>query len=100
MCIRDRAKLLLGNVDPWLLAGLFYLGSGFGLWLYRRLRKAEPAVMALNEWPWLVGAILSGGVLAPVLLMYGLSHMPASGASLMLNAESVFTCLLYTSDAA
>lgn len=88
------AKLLLGNVDPWLLAGLFYLGSGFGLWLYRRLRKAEPAVMAVNEWPWLVGAILSGGVLAPVLLMYGLSHMPASGASLMLNAESVFTALI------
>jgi drug/metabolite transporter (DMT)-like permease len=88
------AKLLLGNVDPWLLAALFYLGSGLGLWLYRLLRKAEPCVLAANEWRWLAAAILSGGVLAPVLLMYGLSHIPASGASLLLNAESVFTALL------
>lgn len=88
------AKLLLGNVNPWMLAGLFYLGSGFGLWLYRWLRKSGPAAMAASEWPWLAGAILSGGVVGPVLLMYGLTHMPASGASLMLNAESVFTALI------
>ena len=25
------SKLLLGGVDPWLLAGLLYLGSGCGL---------------------------------------------------------------------
>jgi len=25
------AKLLLGGVEPWLLAGLLYLGSGIGL---------------------------------------------------------------------
>src|ERR1035437_8050537 len=84
------AKLLLGQVDPWLLAGLFYLGSGLGLGFYRKLRKAEPAVLAPSEWRWLAGAIVSGGVLAPVLLMYGLTHMPASGASLLLNAESAF----------
>jgi drug/metabolite transporter (DMT)-like permease len=42
----------------------------------------------------LSGAIFFGGVLAPVLLMLGLSHMPASGASLLLNAEGVFTALL------
>lgn len=88
------AKLLLGNVNPWMLAGLFYLGSGFGLWLYRWLRKSGPAAIAASEWPWLAGAILSGGVVGPVLLMYGLTHMPASGASLMLNAESVFTALI------
>ena len=28
-------KLLAGTVDPWLLAGLLYLGSGVGLGLYR-----------------------------------------------------------------
>jgi drug/metabolite transporter (DMT)-like permease len=36
----------------------------------------------------------SGGVVGPVLLMFGLSGMPASGASLLLNAEGVFTALL------
>jgi drug/metabolite transporter (DMT)-like permease len=33
-------------------------------------------------------------VLGPLLLMFGLSRMPASGASLLLNAEGVFTALL------
>ena len=29
------AKLLLGPLDPWLLAGVLYLGSGIGLALVR-----------------------------------------------------------------
>ena len=37
------AKLLLTTVNPWLLAGLLYLGSGVGLMIYRRLMRA-PAV--------------------------------------------------------
>ena len=40
------------------------------------------------------GAILSGGMVGPVLLMFGLTGMPASGAALLLNAEGVFTALL------
>lgn len=34
------AKMLLGDVTPWLLAGLLYTGSGVGLGLYRLLRRA------------------------------------------------------------
>ena len=44
--------------------------------------------------PWLFGAVLAGGGVGPVLLMFGLAGMPASGASLLLNAEGVFTALL------
>ncbi|MDP2808520.1 MAG: DMT family transporter [Rhodocyclaceae bacterium] len=88
------AKLLLADVGPWLLAGLLYLGAGSGLLLYRRLRRTPRVRLARGEAPWLAGAILAGGVLAPVLLMLGLARMPASGASLLLNAESVFTALL------
>lgn len=43
---------------------------------------------------WLSSAIFFGGVIAPVLLMLGLAHLPASSASLLLNAEGVFTALL------
>jgi len=88
------AKMLLRDVGPWMLAGLFYLGSGVGLTLYRILRRAEPVRLARGETGWLAGAVLAGGVAAPVLLMFGLSGMPASGASLLLNAEGVFTALL------
>jgi drug/metabolite transporter (DMT)-like permease len=89
------AKLLLADVGPWLLAGLLYLGAGSGLLLYRQVRACAPSVrLAREEVPWLAGAILAGGVLGPVLLMLGLAKMPASGASLLLNAEGVFTALL------
>ncbi len=88
------AKWLLDAVSPWLLAGLLYLGSGVGLTLYRRLIEAPAVRLPRNEVTWFAGAILAGGIVGPVLLMIGLSGMPASGASLLLNAEGVFTALL------
>ena len=88
------AKQLLVTLNPWLLAGLLYLGSGLGMTLYRRLSGATPVRMASGDLPWFAGAVLAGGVIAPVLLMFGLRGMPASGASLLLNAEGVFTALL------
>lgn len=88
------AKALMAGIGPWMLAGLLYLGSGLGLLLLRLVRRAPSARLEPGEWPWLAGAVLAGGVLGPVLLMFGLSGMPASGASLLLNAEGVFTALL------
>lgn len=88
------AKALLTGVGPWMLAGLLDLGSGLGLAMLRVLRRAPSARLDHGEWPWLAGAVLAGGVVGPVLLMFGLSAMPASGASLLLNAEGVFTALL------
>ena len=88
------AKALLGDVSPWMLAALLYLGSGIGLAVYRALSRAPAVRLPRREAPWFAGAILCGGVVAPVLLMIGLTGMPASGASLLLNAEGVFTALL------
>lgn len=88
------AKLLLDGVSPWMLAGLLYLGSGLGLLLYRQFSRAASVRLPRHETLWFAGAVLSGGVVAPVLLMVGLANMPASGASLLLNAEGVFTALL------
>lgn len=88
------AKLLLGQVSPWLLAGLLYTGSGVGLGMYRLLRRPPRVRLERGQWWPLAGAVVAGGILGPVLLMAGLSSMPASGASLLLNAEGVFTALL------
>ena len=88
------AKLLLTTINPWLLAALLYLGSGIGLTIYRWLRRSPAVQLPRGEWPWLAAAIFAGGVVGPVLLMFGLTGMPASGASLLLNAEGVFTALL------
>jgi len=93
------AKLLLSDAAPQLLAGLLYLGSGVGLgivWLRRR-RSAEVAretALTRRDIPWLAGAIVFGGALGPLLLMIGLTRTPASGASLLLNLEGVFTALI------
>jgi drug/metabolite transporter (DMT)-like permease len=88
------AKLLLGSVSPWLLAGLLYMGAGLGLGIYRLLKRQGRVRLARREVLPLAGAVLFGGILGPVLLMFGLSAMPATGASLLLNAEGVFTALL------
>lgn len=88
------AKLLLGSVSPWMLAGLLYAGSGLGLGLYRLITRPGRVRLERKEVLPLLGAIGFGGVLGPVLLMFGLSAMPATGASLLLNAEGVFTALL------
>jgi drug/metabolite transporter (DMT)-like permease len=88
------AKLLLGSVSPWMLAGLLYVGSGLGLGLYRLITRPGRVQLARREVLPLVGAIGFGGILGPVLLMFGLANMPATGASLLLNAEGIFTALL------
>ncbi|WP_457100879.1 EamA family transporter [Microbacterium sp. P5_E9] len=88
------AKLLLDDVSPWMLAGLLYLGSGIGLGVYRLIRRPERVRLARRELLPLGGGVFFGGVVGPVLLMFGLSGMPASGASLLLNAEGVATALL------
>jgi len=93
------AKLLLSDAAPQLLAGLLYLGSGLGLglvWLRGRYsaEAARETPLTRRNIPWLVGAIVFGGVFGPLLLMIGLTGTPASSASLLLNLEGVFTALL------
>ncbi len=88
------AKLLLVDAGPWMLAGLLYLGSGVGLGLYRLIRRSPRVRPARRELLPLAGAVFFGGLVGPVLLMFGLLGMPASGASLLLNAEGVATALL------
>ncbi|OGT03013.1 MAG: hypothetical protein A2143_03370 [Gallionellales bacterium RBG_16_57_15] len=88
------AKLLLETTSPWMMAGLLYLGSGMGLLIYRQVVKAPSVSLLPEDRPWFAGAVLAGGIIAPVLLMVGLRGMSAADASLMLNAEGVFTTLL------
>jgi drug/metabolite transporter (DMT)-like permease len=93
------AKLLVGGIDPILLAGLLYLGSGCGLsvWILLRSRfwdRRQEAGIKPAQLPWLAGAVVAGGVAGPVLLMSGLTVVPASSASLLLNMEGVCTAVL------
>jgi len=92
------AKLLVGGIQPWLLAGLLYLGSGLGLGavLVARLLVggARPVWPTRADLPWLAGAVLAGGVVGPALLMLGLARTGASSAALLLNLETLATLLV------
>lgn len=90
------AKLLLGEISPILLAGLLYLGSGIGLTLVRLIRDRgwKPSGLMPPDYPWLLTAILFGGVLGPVALMFGLTLTSASTASLLLKMEAVLTAVI------
>jgi len=90
------AKVLLEHSGPVMLAGLLYLGSGLGLGAWRLLSpgRERHAALTRRDLPWLGAAILCGGVVAPVLLMFGLRSLGASTSSLLLNLEGVFTALL------
>jgi drug/metabolite transporter (DMT)-like permease len=95
------AKALLGSMSPFMVAGLFYLGSGIGLGVgivVRRLRTRDAENrkhrISRTELPWLLGAIAAGGVAGPALLMLGLSSTPAATSSLLLNLEGVLTAVI------
>lgn len=90
------AKLLLGRIDPWMLAGLLYAASGLGLLALMAFRRglggaSGEAPLRRADLPWLAGVILTGGVAGPVLLMLGLTATSASAASLLLNLEGLAT---------
>jgi drug/metabolite transporter (DMT)-like permease len=84
---------LLQTIDPWLLAGLLYVGSGLGLTIYRQAMRAARVQLARAR---IVGLWAQSwrGRRRPVLLMFGLKGMLASSASLLLTAEGAFTALL------
>lgn len=86
-------KLLVGELPALLLAGLLYLGSGLGLTIIRLLRDRgwRASGLATVEWRWFGAAIVFGGLLGPVLLVFGLMRIGAGTASLMLNLEAVLT---------
>jgi drug/metabolite transporter (DMT)-like permease len=90
------AKRLLDVASPLFLAGLLYLGAGLFLTVVRITTRSRrsPRALALRERWILVGVVLSGGVLAPPLLLWGLARSPASAASLLLNLEVLLTVLL------
>lgn len=90
------SKLLLGAVDPWLLAGILYLGAGLGLAVVHLGRSAiglanPEAPLRRADIPWLVAVVFFGGMLGPVLLMFGLSMTAAASGSLLLNLEGLAT---------
>lgn len=90
------SKALLQNFSPQNLAGLLYIGAALGV---------VPLILREKEiyLPWksdkrtillLLGAVLLGGILGPILLLMALLISTAGSVSLWLNLEFVATVIL------
>jgi drug/metabolite transporter (DMT)-like permease len=92
-------RILDGGRGELAVAGLLYLGATAGLTLILAVRRAPPGdhglrVMPRSERGWLALATLMGGLVAPALLMVGLSRTSGVVASLLLAVETPATALL------
>src|SRR5438445_8888610 len=87
------AKRLLDAASPLFLAGLLYLGAGVFLTAVRAVTRSRrsPRALQLRERVILGGVVLSGGVLATPLLLWGLARSPASALALVPNIRVLFS---------
>jgi drug/metabolite transporter (DMT)-like permease len=88
------SKWLLGALSPLQLAGLLYLGAALGVApaLLRAPSLALP--QGRRGRLLLLGAVVCGGLLGPVLLLLGLRLASATSVALWLNLELAATALL------
>ncbi len=91
------SKLFLEDTDPVIMAGLLYLGAGLGLLLFTLIGRAmgrnvvsEP--LTRKELPYTLAMILLD-ILAPILLMIGITKCNSANVSLLNNLEIVATTL-------
>lgn len=90
------SKLILERITPFQLAGLLYLGAALGVAprLIAKRSLTPPWRISRKSRRLLVGAVVCGGMLGPLALLFGLKIGQASSVSLWLNLELVFTALL------
>lgn len=90
------SKALLRNITEFQLAGLLYLGAALGVLAVLLKQKSwrPPWHMNRRNKRLLFGAVLFGGVLGPVLLLFGLALASAASVSMWLNIEMVATAVL------
>jgi drug/metabolite transporter (DMT)-like permease len=93
------SKILVRDISPVALAGLLYLGAFVGLAVYSlfsRVANRQTKVLPLEkkDWRWLFGAIVAGGITAPISMMLGLQMISGFSASLFLNLEGITTVVI------
>jgi drug/metabolite transporter (DMT)-like permease len=85
------AKVPLGKIDPLALTAVVYTISGLALIPFA---KASFTFETRDDYFYVVIVTIFGGIMAPVLLMYGLQQTTASTAAILTNGEIVFTIAL------
>ena len=89
------SKILMTQIPPSFLAGLLYLGAGFGMLPISLVKKSGSAFRKTGkkDLPYIIGMIILD-IAAPVFLMIALSGSAAANISLINNFEIVATSLI------
>lgn len=92
------SKILLNYVEPTMMAAFLYLGAGLGLFIYglieKRIGKSErKEPLTKKELPYTVAMVVLD-ILAPILLMLGITMTNSANVSLLNNFEIVATSII------
>lgn len=86
-------KLFTGSLGTFQIAALLYFGAALAVSPWA-LRSPRATGVSSRQRRYLLGALLCGGVVGPVLLVAALSRAPAGSVALWLNLETVATAVL------
>jgi drug/metabolite transporter (DMT)-like permease len=83
-------------MSPLMLSALLYLGAAIALSTYRFLPAFESCEAPVNrrDLPPICGIVFFGGMLGPILMLFGLQRVSAVTGSLLLNLEGPFTAVI------
>lgn len=88
------SKVLLGKVEPTMMASLLYLGCGLGLAGFKlAVHPAKAARLGKEDRGYTI-AMVALDIAAPICLLIGLNATSAANASLLNNFEIVATSLI------
>lgn len=92
--IAPLSKILLGELSPFFMAALLYLGAGIGVLIILLFdKKRLEARLTQKDLPFVLAMVLLD-ILAPIFLMLAVKYSPAAHISLLNNVEIVFTAVL------
>lgn len=92
------SKILLKDVQATMMAAFLYLGAGMGMAIYSLLNKAigreqKKESLTKKELPYTVAMVVLD-IIAPILLMFGITKTNSANVSLLNNFEIVATSLI------
>ena len=92
------SKILLHYVEPTMMASFLYLGAGLGLFIYGLIEKRidrnkKRESLTKRELPYTIAMVVLD-IMAPILLMLGISMTNSANVSLLNNFEIVATSII------
>lgn len=91
------SKILLNFVEPAMMSSFLYLGAGLGLFIYSFMemksgKNKEKESLTKKELPYTVAMVVLD-IIAPILLMIGITKTTSANVSLLNNFEIVVTSI-------